>query len=664
MGRFFRVSPTPVQSQFVELPLDFMYGQLQAKQQEYDQAAAMNDQLKGLLDVEVDPRYDLGTLTKKQEEYNAMIDEAARNLERTGDVNSALYGVQDIKRKIAGDPFLKQAPEYWKQIQKDQEDYQKALATGNVPDYYKNYDQYYYSGNKWKGTVDEQGKLQQYSPGQLSQEGKDLQKRAHDMMAGLHASGNKTGYFNLNSDGTIKNVKQGYEGIADTWVKQRATEQVDSFLSTPEGAEFIDMLAYNVQNNPNSNEPLTYEDIKANAAEYLYQAGRNQVFKKTESQQDLDFVPEWARKEQVQAQANEGLTIDLNIQSQPWIKDKVKNLQEYVKNFKFGDDGQFAGMLGKLVTEIQTGQISGKADIATTERIVTEFLDNNPTYKDNFNKVMGNFAATNPEFAKMSDAQKVTTLINGAANLVEKPVVNHLYSEDVQQAVSNRVIGSIDGRELISLEGDGDGKSYTWNDIASKHGIKAKSKEDLIKHLVVNGEAHGIPTKDGSRSMYTVQLFDSKGKVHTYGIQMEDQANAQYSGFEELKTNMFNVNFDYFQSGMEKNKMVDINTYDQNGKLQKNQLVPSIQIDNQGNLHTGGFVASKEDGRTYWYTNDGDKVDVTNKSLKQKQDLVKQGNLMFLNSDELDHELQKSMDNDPFIGTGKKYLYQAPKVEE
>jgi hypothetical protein len=664
MGRFYQVTPTPVQSQFVEMPLDFMYGQLQAKQGEYDQATALNDSLKGLLDVEVDPRYDLGTLAKKQEEYNALIDEAAKNLERTGDTNAALYGVQDIKRKIAGDKFLKQAPEYWKQIQKDQEDYQKALATGKVPDYYKNYDNYYYSGNQWKGTIDDKGNLQQYTPGQLSQEGKNIFKQAHDMMSGLHASGNEAGWFNVGSDGSIVSVKQGKEEIADKWVKERAYEQAQNFLETPEGQEFIDQQLYY---NPNLDNQQLYQL----AGDYLHQAGRNQVFKKTKSDKDISFIPEWKRNEQIEAQPVVLPTSDIPINENTTAKQTADKIIKHVENnYSFDKDGN---MVSKTLSDAERQRYEKDKELIAKEgREQFEYLwgkdaldafdkadrlagsDNQKM--DGFKKIRQTAEIIEPGLKNKSDKEVFDLWTNGIKNMTEVGSYQKDYGTQYADALRGQVMSNLPDREVVIMGGkhSNEKKIFTGKDLMENITIKTSNgkekklkdltQEELEKAVAVSGETYGTFDKSGtSKPYYTGTINTTEGPVKV-GIQMNNEQANMYSTSNKVATKIVSGDFGYFANALRNNQTEQVIKYDDQGNQYSEEMIPIIQITEKGGGQIDpGYVPvfRGTDGRIKAYGTDGKAVDWEG-SEEYKSKLIREGKIDILDQREFNEEQYNS----------------------
>jgi len=118
------------------------------------------------------------------------------------------------------------------------------------------------------------------------QERQDHQKQAEDMMNGLKPSGSDTKGFNLNANGDIISVKQGYEGIAADWVHKMAKLKALDFAKTIPGGDFIRQTQHHLGRN------VTPQDIE----DYLFHAGANQIFNKTTQEQDLNYAPEHVRE--------------------------------------------------------------------------------------------------------------------------------------------------------------------------------------------------------------------------------------------------------------------------------------------------------------------------------------------------------------------------------
>jgi hypothetical protein len=121
-------------------------------------------------------------------------------------------------------------------------------------------------------------------------ERQDHQKRAEDMMNNIKASGSEDyKIFDIDpSTGNILKVKKGYEGVAKERVKQLAINKSNDFLATKEGEDYIREMAHR---NPKAT-PAQLEQL---VNTYLFNAGSNQIFSKSEVSKDFNWGPEGMR---------------------------------------------------------------------------------------------------------------------------------------------------------------------------------------------------------------------------------------------------------------------------------------------------------------------------------------------------------------------------------
>ncbi len=691
MGRFFRVSPTEVQSQFVEMPLDFMYGQLQAKQQEYDQASALNESLKGLLDVEVDPRYDVPTLMKKQEEYNAMIDEAAKNLERTGDVNSALYGVQDIKRKIAKDPFLKYAPEYYKQIQKDQEDYQKGLAEGNVAEYNQNFNDYYYSGNKWKGTVDDKGNLQQYTPGTLYYKNAEHSKFANELMGTIIPDSidwRKSSY-----DGNAFKITKagGTEAVTEKEVWDLAKIKAPQLIQDPTvGPDFIRKMQYKY------GDKLTQDILVAEAEQLLFDVTAEQIHNKQKSESGMDF--DAAYKADVEANRPVELTesytpISENNTAAQTAKNVVKHVED---NYSF--DEKTGDMVSKTMSdaerkvyEREKEQVEqyGRDRFATLwgqDALVAFDRKDQLAKSDNqkmegFKKIRHMVELFEPELKNKSDKEVFNLWTNGVKNMAETGSYQKNYGTDYAETLRTQVVSDLPSKKIVMIGGkhSNSSKIFTGKDLETNVKIKTSSgkekklseltQDELVEALAFSGEMAGAFDNGGvSDSYYTATINTTEGPIKV-GIEMNNQQKEMYAVTNKVASKVVKGDIGYFNNNFANNVTEKVAKYykDDNGNTQKTyeEVIPILHVtDEGGGSAAPGYIPvfKGSDGKVKAYGIDkktGQYYPVTwdnTVSDEKKADMIRKGEVDIYDQKELnEQQFQNYQNSDYMLNNGRKW---------
>lgn len=644
MGRFFRVTPTPIQSQFVEAPLDFMYQSLQGKQQELDTAKTYETALRGLLDVEVDPRYDVPTLLEKQKQYEGLIDEYATQLERTGNVNQALTNVQDIQRQITKDRFLQEAPENWKKIQKDIEEYNKALATNKVSDYNKRFQDYYFSGNKWKGTQGDEG-TNLYTPGSLYYENQDHHKKANEIMGSINYDGYDWSTANFEGGAFKISKKGGKDYIDSNKVLKLASDKSETFLNSTEGQDWVRKVIYDQTGsmvddaNWNKFDKETQDFLKQSATDYLYKAAEEQIFARTKTGSDIDFnkgLDDKIKEERIAIMS----TGNIPIQNLGFVKGRVKRLKDSLLSFVFGNTGELEGYnIEKYVETDENGNI--------TNVKLAELPTNIKNYYYN---VINNLSSTSSsDFVNLSDQDKLNTIISAYNNFTELGMTENKYTMPIQQVQTERLFDDLHTRTFVDLE---TGKTMKWSDVSSKLGYNKLSKDELKKLGSVTGEIHGLPNENGNvGSWYGMEIVDKEsGKTKKFAFTADNEVSQNYSGYNNLQYNLLQGNFKYFNDATNNGDVETINLYRKDGSTTPLTFMPIMQINN-GVMDGGGVAAYKQGGTTYVIDKNGNSIPYP-KDEKARQNLLKSGNLQYYNKDQMKQLIEESSQNDNIRYTG------------
>lgn len=260
-------------SSYVPMPMDFIYKAGLQKQKDYESAAEESDKLNDLMATV--NAIDAHSPYKKAlaDKYYPQIENIADRIVNKGDM-SARRDLNKIARQWQHDPVreeLEQSYANYKLYQQDKIKKGEKYAEWHDPTLG-------FSGEGQDGP----NAFRYTGMGERT----DHQKRAHDMMAGIAEDAAKSAGFKINPDGTITKGGSGSEHIFSTKVQELAAIKTQDFLTTSEGQDFAKQLKYY---NPN----LKDEDLMNEATKYLYDAGANQIFEKTESQSDVGFIPKW-----------------------------------------------------------------------------------------------------------------------------------------------------------------------------------------------------------------------------------------------------------------------------------------------------------------------------------------------------------------------------------
>ena len=275
VNRYTEYNPQQYVSNYVPLPLELMYKGLANKQKEFDdtmeQTYKMQDLMTKVNAIDKHKQY------KKQleDKYYPRIEEIADQITKTGDLSKA-RDIRKIAREWEHDPLRQELEASYANYQAYAAD--KIKKGDKYGEWYDNY-------LPFKGS-DDAGNIAGYRYTGMG-EVQDHQKRAHDMMDKIAADAAKSAGFKINPDGTIIKGGSGSEHVFSQKVLQLAKNKSKDFLFTTEGQDFALQLKYY---NPN----ITDEQILNQATQYLYDAGSNQIFNKTESESDVAFTP-WAK---------------------------------------------------------------------------------------------------------------------------------------------------------------------------------------------------------------------------------------------------------------------------------------------------------------------------------------------------------------------------------
>lgn len=259
-------------SNYVPLPLDTMMKAGMMKQKQYDDTIADAYKMEDLMKTvnAIDKHKDFKKSLESK--YYPKIEEIADQIVKTGDLSKA-QEIKRLARQWETDPLRQELENSYANYQAYQKD---KIAKGDK------YGEWYDNYVPFKG-ADESGNIAGYRYTGMG-EVQNHQELAIKMMDKVKEDGSKYDDAVLGADGIIRSSKGGGEHILSSKIRNLAKGKTESFLTTKEGRDFATMLNYY---NPGV-------DLRKAAEEYLYQAGANQIFSKSERGNDISFSP-WSK---------------------------------------------------------------------------------------------------------------------------------------------------------------------------------------------------------------------------------------------------------------------------------------------------------------------------------------------------------------------------------
>lgn len=218
--------------------------------------------------------------------YTPKINELTDKIAKGTDLLTAKRDLNKLQREFVNDPT---------RIELEKSVAEKALAQKKMIDLGSKYQKYNDPNANFTGFTTD-GKLNPYRFNGMN-EAQDHVKRATDMMSGIASDGYdaKNEVWDPNS-GIIVDRHSGRESLTSQKVRGVANQNVENFLRTPEGEDFIRKEKYS---NPNLDSQTLYK----NASDLLYDTAVKQIFSKTKSGIGYNFDPTFKDK-QDQAVAN------------------------------------------------------------------------------------------------------------------------------------------------------------------------------------------------------------------------------------------------------------------------------------------------------------------------------------------------------------------------
>lgn len=383
-------------SQYVQAPLSEISGMAKEYSDKYKQAEEdtykLNDLMAHVNAIDEHSPYKKAL----SERYHPKINELADKIIKGTDLPTAKRDLNKLQREFANDPLRQELEKSYVEKALYQKD---RIAKGDK------YGEWQDPTMKFKGTTaDKQIEPFRYTGmGEVQNHAEEARKQMADI--GVDAAEMQNAV--LGTDGIIRDRSTGKEHILSKKVEQLSAMKVPSFLATKEGLDFARMIQYK---NPNI-------DIEKAAQEYLYNAGSNQIFSKSEYGNKLNvtglalrkYDEEKAKEMQGLNQSVEGLPMDL-------VSPEFKALKE---SGTLNDKGEvdFSKLLSSNPSG--TGDLKAGDRIAKTGGWLNLDLGNAKTSTERAEKLVkvvqqaGKVLGYDPSTIKSGDFNKILNEYNG-----------------------------------------------------------------------------------------------------------------------------------------------------------------------------------------------------------------------------------------------------------
>jgi hypothetical protein len=407
---------SPYISQYVPLPLQDIAGLAKQHQDAYqknlDDTYHLQDLMASVNAIDPHQKY------KKQldSKYSSRISDLTDKITSGKASYEVANEINKLKREFVNDPTRVELESSWTNYNAYQKD---KIAKGDK------YGEWYDNYVPFKGSNPD-GSMAGYRYTGM----KEVQNHAEEarkQMAGVNEDGYDLGNAVLGEDGIIRDSKSGAEHITSKKIANLAKGKVGSFLATKEGQDFVAMAKYY---NPEA-------DAQQLAYQYLYNAGANQIFSKSKSDNNVQVTSMWdnlhkdkKEREALEAQYRLGST-EGNIDMTPsTARDALAMFGMNVQNV---DD---------------KGNISYNNMSLTREDVKKQFDRLQQDYKD----------------GKIELSQYVTQLENLNRYVVPKMNSNQKIANEYYAGLVRGVVNSgADLSQFKSRAKDSSGKSYDYD---------------------------------------------------------------------------------------------------------------------------------------------------------------------------------------------------------
>lgn len=452
VNRYTEYNPQQYVSNYVPLPLEMMYQGLANKQKQFDTTMDDTYKLQDLM-AKVNA-IDKHKQYKKQleDKYYPKIEEIANEITKTGDLTKA-RDIKRIAREWEHDPLRQE-------LEASYANYQ-AYAADKIKKGEK-YGEWYDNYLPFTGS-DEQGNIAGYRYTGMG-EVQDHQKRAHDMMDKVASDALKSAGFKMNADGTIIKGGSGWEKVAAEKIQQLAQMKSLDFLSTSEGKDYAKMLKYY---NPNMSD----KDLINQATQYLYDAGANQIFGKSESESDIGFTP-WAKDIYDQQMANRTTSRQSEAISNPTLDDPTKDL-------KFDDKGNLIPVTFEEQTYAEPGSNGYYEGNIVKRGTGKTGLNAEETNRQNL--LIATIQKEHPELKGMKPKQVVEAYRKAIKAVSSESIpLQSITNEAASKGIGAAIARNKQGRSFYIQDGSGTTMNGDWKTVIDELGI---SEEEFNKHL-------------------------------------------------------------------------------------------------------------------------------------------------------------------------------------
>ncbi len=317
----------------------------------------------------------------------------------------------------------------------------------------------------------------------------DHQKRATEMMKDIAEDAKDYSNVHLGSDGIIRGSKGGHEYVLSDKVQQLAKNKVGNFIETTEGRGLIKQLKYE---NPNA----TFPELVQEATNYLYNAGSNQIFSKTESGNTIDVTGLATMREKA-AKDTEAANRTTSSQSEALLN---SNLETIGEDMKFDSKGnlQIPTKMSRQVIGTNMKNPSGQNALYNEGKDLDKMVEQV--------RLIDGIKRDNPALANMTHKEVIETYNKARKSVHAESIPLESISNVAAKNIGQALVRNKEQRNFYLYDSKGKTEDGTLKTVLNKLSIP---EEDFDKALA-NGIG-GYTQAGPSAGSYYVEVKDSKG---------------------------------------------------------------------------------------------------------------------------------------------------------
>jgi hypothetical protein len=491
-------------SQYVQAPLSEISGMAREYSDKYKQAEEdtykLNDLMAHVNAIDEHSPYKKAL----SERYHPKINELADKIIKGTDLPTAKRDLNKLQREFANDPLRQELEKSYAE---------KALYQKDKISKGEKYAEWEDPSIKFKGTTSK-GELEPFRYTGMGEK-QDHQKVAQDMMKDIGVDAKDYSNVQLGSDGIIRGSKGGREYILSDKVRNLANAKTTDFINTPAGSSYIKQLKYY---NPNATEKQLLDE----ASKYLFNAGSNQIFNKTESGNTIDVtgLANDLRKEEMANRTTSS-------QSEAIANDAVTNTVSKIGEMKFDSKGELV-LPTKTNTQYDSSKgttgVMGASGANVTRGTDLEKMTEQVRFIQDLQK-------THPGLKGLTPQKTVEAYTKAMKSLASESIPLESISNVAAKNIGDAIARNKHQRNFYLYDDKGTTTDGTFETVLDKLNIP---EEDLDKALK---EGIGGYTQAGpSAGSYYVEVKDKDGNSRRVTISPDSEEQKMFKTSQSLNT--------------------------------------------------------------------------------------------------------------------------------